>query len=302
MTAVAPRLAAAFAAPRARRAALIPYLTGGHPDLATSHRLIDTLIDSGADIVELGVPFSDPMADGPVVQRSTHEALAAGITPDDVLELAAARRHAVPFVLLAYANTVLAGGPARLPRPRRRVRRRSPRRPRPPRRRSRWPHGDGAGLWHRPGAARRADEHRCETQTRSPRWRPASSTASRSRASRGRGSRFLRRPAAPHRAPARPHGRAPRRRFRGVDAGAGGPRRGPRRRRHHGQRPHRPRVAQRRRRRSLCRPRRPAASQRDGHRRRLRGRESRERESRGWWATLEFKPTTSSLSSWRSPN
>ena len=66
---------------------------------------------SGADIVELGVPFSDPMADGPVVQRSTHEALAAGVTPDDVLELAAAHRHAVPFVLLAYANTVLAGGP-----------------------------------------------------------------------------------------------------------------------------------------------------------------------------------------------
>ena len=106
------RLAQAFAAPRAGRAALIPYLTGGHPDLATCHDLIDTLIASGADIVELGVPFSDPIADGPVVQRSTHEALCAGVTPADVLELAAAHSAAVPFVLLTYLNTVLAFGPA----------------------------------------------------------------------------------------------------------------------------------------------------------------------------------------------
>ena len=63
----------------------MPYVTGGHPDLETSSRLIDTLIEAGADIVELGIPFSDPIADGPVVQRSTHEALLAGVTPDDVL-------------------------------------------------------------------------------------------------------------------------------------------------------------------------------------------------------------------------
>ncbi len=73
-----PRLARAFAAPRAGRAALIPYLTGGHPDLETSGRLIDAVTGAGADIVELGVPFSDPIADGPVVQRSTHQALARG--------------------------------------------------------------------------------------------------------------------------------------------------------------------------------------------------------------------------------
>jgi tryptophan synthase alpha chain len=108
---LAPRLARAFAAPRAQRATLMPYLTGGHPDLATSHQLIDTLIDAGADVVELGIPFSDPIADGPVVQRSTHEALLAGITPDDVLTLAAAHSTAVPFVLLTYLNTVLAYGP-----------------------------------------------------------------------------------------------------------------------------------------------------------------------------------------------
>ena len=110
---LAPRLRAAFAAPRAANAALIPYLTAGHPDLATSHRLIATLIAAGADIVELGVPFSDPIADGPVVQRSTHEALLSGVTPEHVFELAAAHSAAAPFVLLTYLNTVLAYGPQR---------------------------------------------------------------------------------------------------------------------------------------------------------------------------------------------
>ena len=110
---LAPRLRRAFAAPRAGRAALIPYLTGGHPDLETSHRLIETLIEAGADIVELGIPFSDPIADGPVVQRSTHEALLAGVTPETVFELAAAHSGTVPFVLLTYVNTVLAYGPER---------------------------------------------------------------------------------------------------------------------------------------------------------------------------------------------
>ena len=108
-----PRLARAFAAPRAQRAALIPYVTGGHPDLETSSRVIGTLIDAGADIVELGIPFSDPIADGPVVQRSTHEALLAGVTPDDVLQLATAHSGSAPFVLLTYVNTVLAFGPER---------------------------------------------------------------------------------------------------------------------------------------------------------------------------------------------
>lgn len=107
------RLAKAFAAPRAQRAALMPYVTGGHPDLETSARIIGTLIEAGADIVELGIPFSDPIADGPVVQRSTYEALLAGVTPDDVLQLAAAHSGSVPFVLLTYVNTVLAFGPER---------------------------------------------------------------------------------------------------------------------------------------------------------------------------------------------
>jgi tryptophan synthase alpha chain len=108
-----PRLTRAFAAPRAGRAALIPYLTGGHPDLETSGRLIDAVTGAGADIVELGVPFSDPIADGPVVQRSTHQALAAGVTPDDVMQLAAGHSGGAPFVLLTYVNSVLAYGPER---------------------------------------------------------------------------------------------------------------------------------------------------------------------------------------------
>jgi len=110
---LAPRLGRAFAAPRAGRAALIPYLTGGHPDAETSERLVATLIGAGADIVELGVPFSDPIADGPVVQQSTHAALMAGVTPDDVLGLAAAHGARAPFVLLTYLNSVLAYGPER---------------------------------------------------------------------------------------------------------------------------------------------------------------------------------------------
>jgi tryptophan synthase alpha chain len=110
---LAPRLRRAFRAPRARRAALIPYLTGGHPSLGASDALIPTLIDAGADVVELGVPFSDPIADGPVVQQSTHAALTAGVTPNDVLALAAAHSAAVPFVLLTYLNSVLAYGAER---------------------------------------------------------------------------------------------------------------------------------------------------------------------------------------------
>jgi tryptophan synthase alpha chain len=108
-----PRIARAFATPKAGRAALIPYVTGGHPDLATSHRLLAALIAAGADIIELGVPFSDPIADGPVVQRSSHEALLAGVTAGDVLRLAAAHSVTVPFVLLTYLNPVLAYGPER---------------------------------------------------------------------------------------------------------------------------------------------------------------------------------------------
>ena len=70
------RIAAAFATARAAgRAAFIPYLTAGDPDLATTRRLVEAMVRGGADIVELGVPFSDPIADGPVNQRAAERAL-----------------------------------------------------------------------------------------------------------------------------------------------------------------------------------------------------------------------------------
>src|SRR5665648_734290 len=168
------RLAKAFAAPRAQRAALIPYVTGGHPDLETSSRVIGALIDAGADIVELGIPFSDPIADGPVVQRSTHEALLSGVTPDDVLQLAAAHSGSAPFVILTYVNTVLAFGPerffARAAASGAEARRLSPPRPAAS---PRWPPptASRSSPWPRPPA-------RTTGSTWSPRQPRASSTAS----------------------------------------------------------------------------------------------------------------------------
>ena len=104
---------AAFARCRdERRAAFIPYLTAGDPDLATTGRLIEALTLGGADIIELGVPFSDPIADGPVNQRAAVRALASGTNLSGILELVAARRESlgVPIVLFTYFNPILARG------------------------------------------------------------------------------------------------------------------------------------------------------------------------------------------------
>ncbi len=97
-----------------RRAAFIPYLTAGDPDLETTGRLIEALTLGGADIIELGVPFSDPIADGPVNQRAAARALAAGTTLSGILELVASRRDpvGVPIVLFSYFNPILARGVA----------------------------------------------------------------------------------------------------------------------------------------------------------------------------------------------
>ena len=192
---LAPRLTRAFAAPRAGRAALIPYLTGGHPDPETSDRLVDTVIDAGADIVELGVPFSDPIADGPVVQRSTHAALAAGVTPDDVMQLAAAHSARAP-VRAAHLPQLRAGlRPGAVLRARGGRRRGGARDPRPAARRGRRPERlAGAAGGRRAGGARRrrrrlaradgdADQHRARASTSSPPRPPRSSTASPSPAS-----------------------------------------------------------------------------------------------------------------------
>ncbi len=108
------RLADTFAALRARRErALIPYFTAGDPSLADTRRLVVEVVRRGADVVELGVPFSDPLADGPVIQRAGQRALAAGVTVPRVLELVRDLRSGdveVPLVLLTYYNPILAFG------------------------------------------------------------------------------------------------------------------------------------------------------------------------------------------------
>lgn len=110
---LAPRLEAVFADQTQKKAALITYVTGGYPSQTGCARAVEAFIAGGADIVELGVPYSDPIADGPVVQRSAHEALLAGTTTDDVFALAAEYSAAVPFVVLTYVNSVLAYGSER---------------------------------------------------------------------------------------------------------------------------------------------------------------------------------------------
>jgi tryptophan synthase alpha chain len=87
------------------------FLMLGDPDLETSAALLDALVDGGADMIEVGIPFSDPVADGPVIQAAAQRALAAGIRVSDCLELLAGfrRRHpAVPVGILTYANIVAA--------------------------------------------------------------------------------------------------------------------------------------------------------------------------------------------------
>lgn len=96
--------------------AFIPFIMGGDPDLETSTRLIVALAESGAKAIEIGVPFSDPIADGPVIQRASERALAGGTTMDGVLDacIAAAAHTDVPLVLFSYANPVLQYGIERL--------------------------------------------------------------------------------------------------------------------------------------------------------------------------------------------
>ncbi|HEU4747478.1 MAG TPA: tryptophan synthase subunit alpha [Gemmatimonadaceae bacterium] len=100
----------------ASRRALVCYLTAGHPDLSRSLEALSAVDDAGADIVEIGVPFSDPIADGPVIQKSSHRALANGMTYDATLELIASARLRSPVVLFSYLNPVLAAGPDALTR------------------------------------------------------------------------------------------------------------------------------------------------------------------------------------------
>jgi tryptophan synthase alpha chain len=112
------QIADAFANARAEgRAALMPYMMAGYPDLEASLEVAAAYADSGADLIELGVPFSDPLADGPTIHAAATAALAAGATLNTALEVCESVSDRVPVVLMAYSNMILAhGGPAEFAR------------------------------------------------------------------------------------------------------------------------------------------------------------------------------------------
>ena len=105
----AEAIAAAFRGD-GRRAALMPYMMGGFPDVDASRRIGEAYADGGADLVELGVPFTDPLADGPVIQAAGTAALRAGATTHEVLAIGRALADRVPVVAMVYANLVMARG------------------------------------------------------------------------------------------------------------------------------------------------------------------------------------------------
>lgn len=97
-----------------QRGGLVAYVTAGDPDAARSSRILDAVARGGADVIEVGVPFSDPLADGPVIQRATERALAAGMTLRGCLDLVRTFRtaHETPVVLFTYANPVVRMDPS----------------------------------------------------------------------------------------------------------------------------------------------------------------------------------------------
>src|SRR6266516_4123034 len=103
---------------RSGRGGFIPFITAGHPDLATTELLLVELAAAGADIIELGVPFSDPVADGEVIQRASERALRKGVTLADTLRcVSKVKEHIdVPIVLFSYLNPILKFGRDRLAR------------------------------------------------------------------------------------------------------------------------------------------------------------------------------------------
>ena len=107
-------LAARWAAARQEgRAALIPYITAGFPDAAATAAFLEGAGAAGADVIELGVPWSDPVADGPVIQASTHEALRQGMSLAKALDLLERAKPAVPTIVFSYLNPILAFGAAK---------------------------------------------------------------------------------------------------------------------------------------------------------------------------------------------
>ena len=110
-TGVDERIYQRFAELRAaKRRALVPYITAGYPDAERTIELIAALEAAGADVIELGLPFSDPMADGPIIQASSQRALEQGMTFDRLLDLASRAQPKVPLVLMSYLNPIIAAG------------------------------------------------------------------------------------------------------------------------------------------------------------------------------------------------
>ena len=109
------RIGAVFARLRAqRRLALIPYTTVGYPDVETTVALAPALVAAGADLIELGMPFSDPLADGATIQHASQAALAGGVTARTCLRVAERLRALIsaPLILMGYYNPILRYGPA----------------------------------------------------------------------------------------------------------------------------------------------------------------------------------------------
>ncbi len=105
----AERIASAFGK-NGKVAALMPYVMGGFPTLAKSREIAHAYVEAGADLIELGVPYSDPLADGPVIQAAGTTALRQGTTLDEVIELGRDLAPLVPVVLMTYVNIVLGRG------------------------------------------------------------------------------------------------------------------------------------------------------------------------------------------------
>ncbi len=107
----AERIAGAFSAAREEgRAALMPYLMGGFPDTEGAVTVAEAYADAGADLIELGIPFSDPLADGPVIHAAATAALERGATVDTALEVCSAVADRLPVITMVYSNMILAGG------------------------------------------------------------------------------------------------------------------------------------------------------------------------------------------------
>lgn len=113
------RIARTFARLKAKgRRGFIPFITAGDPDLETTYKLLIELTDAGATLIELGVPFSDPVADGPVIQRASERALSQSFGLEEILNLVTRFREQsqVPLILFSYFNPLLQFGPERLSR------------------------------------------------------------------------------------------------------------------------------------------------------------------------------------------